>query len=164
MKKKGKTPSHSKQNRPALSHDWAASLLLGRIPALSHCPIYRPRGSASWFVSFPVLRSTWRRRRSSAPTPAAAGSAGVPSRAALRRGPGPDHSPPQQLRPHGGNQSIPPPPILFLWGLDWLGNAMSGDLDLTPRDRWFGTGNRKPACATCSSVELVGRVDHVGFL
>ena len=66
------------------------------------------------------------------PAPAAAGSAGVPSRAALRGGPEPDHSPPRQLRPDRGNQSIPSPPILFLWGLDWLGNAMSGDLDLTP--------------------------------
>ena len=35
-------------------------------------------------------------------------------------------------------------PMLFLGGLDWLGHAMSGDLDLTPRDCWFGTGIASP--------------------
>jgi len=40
---------------------------------------------------------------------------------------------------------------------------MSGDLDLTLRDCWFGTGKREPARAICPSAGLVGRVDRVGF-
>ena len=53
------------------------------------------------------------------------------------------------------------PPLLG--GLDWLGHAVSGDLDLTPRDCLFGAGNREAARATCSSAELFGRADRVGF-
>ena len=123
-----------------LSH-WAQFFLaMGLNTRPAHgTPAYRSRGSASRVGSSPSQSSGAHGaggdpplRRPLIPAPAAAGSAGVPSRAALRRGPGPDHSPPQQLRPHGGNQSIPPPPILFLRGLDWLGHAVSGIAGLGP--------------------------------
>ena len=102
----------------------------------------RPAGLADVIFAFspPSIRlhSTslpWRRRRFSAPPPARSASGSpcwssrVPAGTARhRRGPEPQHPPPQQLRAHRGNQSPPVVPSGVSTGKGPCQGGRSGEL------------------------------------